>query len=194
MISNTKKRQDIKNNTWPKDIAWNWTEYKESGWFAVPRTLPLIVQIIDSPKISGKVKPSNVYLELLSRNLGDGIVELTSEQEHAYNSGHTKKRAVRTWKEKMQLLVNHEFIKTKRLGIQEYKYAIIIHPTVVIHSLYEKQLIDPTLWEIFQSRQADVKAIPFQDLEKNREEQFQTKTKRRRRFGEEYKHTREVFK
>jgi hypothetical protein len=45
--------------------------------------------------------PSPVYLELWCRNLGQGNITVSDEQECAYAAGCDGNRAVRTWKERM---------------------------------------------------------------------------------------------
>jgi hypothetical protein len=46
----------------------------DDGWFKAPRTLPLILALIRDKKLTPKGDPTSVYLELLSRQFGDGIV------------------------------------------------------------------------------------------------------------------------
>lgn len=48
-----------------------WAGEKETGWCAVPRTLPLILGLIDSKEISGKKSSSSVYLEPASQRRSD---------------------------------------------------------------------------------------------------------------------------
>lgn len=149
------KRENIKNQHWPEEEAWEGAN--ETGWFTAPRTLPLILQVIDSKKISGNSSPSRVYIELLSRHLSHGIIELGSENDHAYASGYTTSRGIRTWKDQMKTLEEKGFIKTKSLGSQLYKFVIIVHPAKVMQKLYDDGLIEKSLWEVFQQRQQDVK-------------------------------------
>src|SRR5262249_23165190 len=71
------RREKIRKRYWPKEDAW--TGADEKGWFKCPRTLPLILQLLREKAISGKKDPSLVYLELLARHLGQGIIEMSHE-------------------------------------------------------------------------------------------------------------------
>src|ERR1035441_8312976 len=89
------RRAQIRDNFFSKDDLW--TGEKETGWFPAPRTLPLILSLIDSKPISGTKSASLVYLELLSRHRSDGVIEMASEADHAFAAGYEGSRAVRSW-------------------------------------------------------------------------------------------------
>ncbi len=59
------RRAKYKAEYWPHEIAWTG---EDSGWFRAPRTLPLILALLRTKKISGNQDPSGVYLELLGRH------------------------------------------------------------------------------------------------------------------------------
>ena len=46
--------------------------------------------------------PSSVYLDLISRQRGEGVIEMGHEADHVFASGYTGRRAVRTWQERMR--------------------------------------------------------------------------------------------
>lgn len=148
------RREALRKEYWPNDEDF-WTGENEKGWFPSPRTLPLLLVLLSNKQISDKKDPSKVYLELFSRHLGEGIIEMASEADHAYAAGYVGTRAVRTWKERMEILERHGFIKTKQLGNQRYKIVAIVHPTTVIESLREKL---PNNWlNAYIARKAETK-------------------------------------
>lgn len=120
------RREEIKASFFPKEDVW--LGEKETGWVAVPRTFPLILNLIGSKALSGNKNPSLVYLELLSRLRGDGIIKMERESDHAYAAGYVGPRAVRTWQERMQTLAKLGFIRIQRVGNERYKYVALIHP------------------------------------------------------------------
>ena len=61
-----------------------WTGENEKGWFYAPRTLPLLLNLIASKKVSGNCDPSKVYLELWARHMGSGVIEMRHEGDHAF--------------------------------------------------------------------------------------------------------------
>jgi hypothetical protein len=103
---------------WPKKAVWNGTG---SGWFKGPRTLPLILAFLSDKKLTGGRDVSRVYLELMARHMDGGIVEIGNEGDHAFGSGYTGTRAIRTWCERMQLLERLGFIRSKQVGNQRYR-------------------------------------------------------------------------
>ena len=76
------QRKKHREQLWPKEEVW--TGENEIGWFRVLRTLPLVLRLIDSKPLSGRLAPSGVYLELLARHVDNGIIEMAHEGEHAY--------------------------------------------------------------------------------------------------------------
>lgn len=142
-----KRREAIRQDYWPTEDLW--TGERETGWFPAPRSLPLILALLSSKEISGGKDPSAVYLELLSRQRGEGVVEMTYEGEHAFASGYEGKRAVRTWQERMMILEEIGFIRTMRIGNQRYKYAAIVHPTTAIQDLRDQGRISENWWRTY---------------------------------------------
>ncbi len=111
----------------------------------MPRTLPLILSLIDSKDISGKKSSSSVYFELLSRHGSDGIIEMGKESDHAFAAGYQGSRAVRTWRERMNTLENNHFIITKQVGNERYGYVALIHPSTAVQRLLEEKRV-PAIW------------------------------------------------
>jgi hypothetical protein len=100
-----------------------WLSEKETGYCAVPRTLPLIMALLDSKEISGKKSPSSVYVDLLSRHRSEGVIEMGKESDHAFSAGYQGPRAIRTWRERMKTLEKNDFIVTKKVGNEEFAYV-----------------------------------------------------------------------
>jgi hypothetical protein len=163
-----KRREELRKQYWPDEDLW--TGEKEKGWFPAPRTLPLILSLLASKHISPKKQdPSSVYLDLLSRQRGEGIVEMGHEADHAFASGYEGRRAVRTWQERMELLVDNGFIKTVEVGNQRFKYIAIIHPTIAIQRLREKKIIPDNWWNAYVARKLETKEATHEQREKRKE-------------------------
>ena len=105
-----KRREEIRQQHWPNDELW--TGERELGWFSSPRSLPLILGLLSMKQISGNRNPAMVYLELLSRQRGEGVIEMNHEADHAFAAGYVGNRAIRTWQERMKLLQELGFIQT----------------------------------------------------------------------------------
>ncbi len=161
------KRAKLRKQFWPDDDAW--TGEGEKGWFQVPRTLPLILyHLVSSKPVSGNRDATSVYLELWSRHMGGGVVEMKHEGEHAYAAGYIGSRAVRTWQERMKILEKQGFIKTKKIG-NHYKYVLLVHPTFVVQQLRASQEISQDWLNTYRDRQIETKEASYEDRQKARQ-------------------------
>ncbi len=162
------RREELRKQYWPDEDLW--TGEKEKGWFPAPRTLPLILSLLASKHISPKKQdPSSVYLDLLSRQLGEGIVEMGHEADHAFASGYEGRRAARTWQERMELLVANGFVKTLEVGNQRFKYVAIIHPTTALQRLRDKKRIPDKWWNAYVARKLETREATHEQREKRKE-------------------------
>ena len=155
-----KRREQLVQQYWPDEDVW--TGEKEKGWFPSPRTLPLILALLASKDVSENKDPSMVSLDLLSRMIGEGVVEMEHENDHAYASGYVGQRAVRTWQERMAILEKVGFIRTVQVGNQSYKYVALVHPTTAIQHLKEKNKVPDEWWNAYQARKALTKEETFE--------------------------------
>lgn len=146
------KRKALREEFWPGEVAWG--SGKEAGFFSAPRTLPFILQALSSRKVAVNQDPGSVYLELLSRHMGEGIVILTHEEDHAYSAGYTTTKA---WRARMRILEKYGFIKIQKLGTR-FAYVLLVHPTMAMEYLFKKGLIQQDLWDAYRNRLTETKA------------------------------------
>ncbi len=163
--ASAEKREKIRKEFWPKE-AHVWTGEKEKGWFRAPRTLPLILMLLSSKEISGKSDPTRVYLELLSRHIDGGIIEIVSEQDHAYAAGYAGTRGLRTWQERMHILEKIGFIKTKKIGNHRFKYVLLVHPTYSIEQLRVAGKVPEGWLDTYKARKIETREASYQDRQK----------------------------
>lgn len=81
-----RRRLKLRDELWPdviEDQLWSRTSF--TGFTTIPRTISLIVRIIDSldKKTAGKV-----YLDLWCRAFDDYVIEVRDEYEAAFCSGY----------------------------------------------------------------------------------------------------------
>lgn len=157
------RREEIKNQLWSDEIAWT-GEKPEKGWFRAPRTLPLVLMLLSDKNISGTADLGRVYLELLARHWDAGVIEMASPGEHSYAAGYTGRRGVRSWQERMKLLEELGFIKTRAGGNSQYKYVLLVHPTIVIHALHKQRRVPKAWWENYRLRQIEATEAPYEKL------------------------------
>src|SRR5256885_16292329 len=110
------RRQDLRNNLWPGEAEKLWHRTTEDGYSTIPRTLPLVMTLIDELKGKGR-DISRVYFDLWCRQMDDCFVEVTDEETFAYSSGYsTPGRNVRSWRERIEMLRELGFISIKPNG------------------------------------------------------------------------------
>ena len=141
-----------------------WLSEKETGYCAVPRTLPLIMALLDSKEISGKKSPSSVYVELLSRHRSEGVIEMGKESDHAFSAGYQGPRAIRTWRERMKTLEKNGFIVTKKVGNEEFAYVALVHPTVAVQKLINDKRVSEDWLAAYRHRQLETKEPTYDKL------------------------------
>jgi hypothetical protein len=158
------KREQYKAEFWPEEIAWT-GEPPEQGWFRAPRSLPFLLVLLSNKKATGSTADAGrVYLDLLARHRDSGIIEMANEGDHSYAAGYPGTRGVRTWKERMKLLETLGFIKSRKGGNQQYKFVLLVHPTIVVQKLRDKGKIDTHWWESYRGRQIEAKEASYQEL------------------------------
>lgn len=115
----------------PTDL---WSRHKSKGFTTIPRTLPIILNVIDD-LTSGK-PASKTYLALWGRSHDEMLVPLTNVEDLAFHSGFSGQRAVRTWRERMQSLVDWGFIRVVSGARGAFSNAVIMNPHFVIRRLH----------------------------------------------------------
>jgi hypothetical protein len=160
-------REKLRQSLFPREEAW--LGGAEKGWFRAPRTIPLVLGLIDSKSLSEKKRPSNVYLELWARDMGEGLIEMKAPEIHAYWAGYGGSRGVRTWQERMRILERLGFIKIKPAGNQIYGYVLLVHPAKVIEELQAKGKLPPDWLDSYNVRQIETKEKTLEERRQSRE-------------------------
>ena len=133
-----KKQIAMRKHLWPKlEDGQLWHRKKSDGFTTFPRTMPLIMQIMDD---LSKGKPvSSTYLELWCRSYDLSFVTLASHEVLSFHSGFRGQRAVSTWKDRLKILQELGFIDIKSGASGAMSYVLIWNPYHVIKKLHEKK-------------------------------------------------------
>lgn len=157
------RREKYKSEYFPDVIAWT-GEKPEVGWFRAPRTLPLLMALLKSKKVSDNTDATSVYLELLSRHRDAGVIEMASETDHSYAAGYPGTRGVRTWQERMRLLEELGFIRSKKVGNATYKYVVLVHPAIIVKNLCDAGKVDDLWLVTYRQMQIETKEATYDQL------------------------------
>ena len=127
---------ELRNKLWPDlkpEDLWNRNVY--DGFTSIPRTMPLIMNIIDD-LVPGSKRTSITYLTLWGQAYDEMYVSLQNPEELAFYSGYTGQRAVRSWKERMKELRKLGFIRTASGTAGEFSHCVILNPHFAIRRLH----------------------------------------------------------
>jgi hypothetical protein len=133
----TARQVELRTQFWPDiDESELWHRKRATGFTTVPRTMPLVMRIMDS-LTSGK-PVSAVYLDLWCRAPDEAILSLEKAQEMAFSSGFTGERGVGTWSTRLDILASLGFIKLAEGQFGKRSYALLLNPHLVVQRLKKK--------------------------------------------------------
>jgi hypothetical protein len=128
----------LRDKLWPKlDNAKLWLRLERKGFTTIPRTMPLLLGIMDS---LSKGKPvSSVYLDIWCRAFDECFVTLNKPREMAFFAGYTGQRAEQTWVTRVKILKDLGFIDVKSGPSGPLSYALIWNPYEVVEAHHSKK-------------------------------------------------------
>lgn len=156
-----KRRSQVRQEFWPTDIPWEGPD--EVGYFCAPRSLPMILAVLGQKNISGDKDPTSVYVEILARHAGQGVVEMTHHEDHAFGAGYA---GVRAWRDRMKVLEDAGFIKAISAGNRHYAKVFLVHPSIAMANLRAAGKISDEMWQAYRSRQIEAKEPKAEDVVK----------------------------
>lgn len=136
----TERREALIQELWGDELESIpiWNRHENDGYATIPRTLPHVSRILD--ELSGSGAPlSQVYTALWCRVSDEGFIEIRDKESLAYESGFSGQRAVTTWLGRMRKLQELGFISCRSGASGDYQYILLVHPLVVIKSIYEDE-------------------------------------------------------
>lgn len=168
-----------------------------AGYSRTPRVLPLVARLINelpqppkkkaAEKSEGgqdeekeerekKVNAGALFLVLWAYDFGQGFVEVRDQMNMLYEAGLSVSlyRAERSWNERIEVLVEHGFIRTKASGLVEHGFILLRDPHRAVMDLHRAgKLKGENLerwFDVFKLRAIDVgvdlsKVVPVPELD-----------------------------
>lgn len=163
------RQLEVRKKLWPQiSDKMTWNRRDRDGFVTMPRTMPLIMRIMDH--LAGKGSPvSLVYLDLWCRTFDEAFLQITKTEEMATYAGFSGQRAVRTWKERLVRLAELEFINTKYGMSKEVKFVLILNPYHVIAKAYAAGKVPVEMWNSLMVRSAEIGAGDLDDVDQSGE-------------------------
>ena len=151
------RRRRLRDELWPD--ASLVTFARDAGFAQVPRTIPLIASLIDH--MGRRHRAGALYSVCWFRDFGDGLVE-TDPEVFVYEAGYGTRRAVRTWEERITILEELGFVRTRARGLKDRGWLLLVDPHPVVARLHEE---DPTRFpdrwmEVFLHRCSEIGLSP----------------------------------
>lgn len=125
-----KKQLAQRELLWPGMQPWLWHRLANKGFATIPKTMPLVLQIMDD--LSNGKPLSSTYLGLWCDTWDNSMVNISKPQEMAHAAGFTGQRALYTWSGRMQLLQKLNFIDIKPGKSGPISHVLIWNPHRVI--------------------------------------------------------------
>lgn len=153
----TRRRLKLRAEFWPNlgdDAFWNRKSF--TGFTTIPRTLPLIMFAIDQVDARNA---GRVYFDLWCRAFDDYVVEIKDESEAAFASGYKGQRAVRSWRERVDVLEKYGFVKVHKGPNGTYRYIALLDPHRVIDELETRGLVDEKIVSALRIQMIEIGAI-----------------------------------
>ena len=131
------KAKALRDNCWPGlDDALLWNRKLVKGFTTIPRTMPLVMNIIDALT---KNKPAGlVYFVLWCRTFDESLLVIDNPMTLAFEAGFSGERALNTWKDRMRSLVDLGFIAAKEGPTGPHHYVLLYNPHKVVWNLKDR--------------------------------------------------------
>lgn len=136
---------ELRGELWPNldpNVLWEPGQGpgKKQGFVAIPRTMPIILRILDD--LAPKGQPiSGTYMALWCRDMGTHLIQITEPRPLAYEAGFGGSRSESTWRTRMKTLCDLEFIEAKPGSTGPFSYVLLYNPYHVIRKLNTQRKI-----------------------------------------------------
>jgi len=174
-----RRTRQLRDSLWSDAASRIWEYEKSDGWLNVPRSMPVIMRILDSLTKGQPV--SATYFELWCRTYNNGFVTASRPREMAFFSGFDGERAQRTWLSRIKKLQELGFIDVKEGPSGPVSYILIENPYIPLRKLRADGVISDQFWNALMARMIEIGADDLDELpEEEPDEEVEPKPKRRR--------------
>lgn len=173
-----KYRQEYWGEVTDEDL---WFRREQDGFVTTPRTMPIIINIIDV--LTKKASAGYTFFCLWCRSYDEQVIEVGNTLEFAVEAGFSGERAVSTWRKRIQQLETLGFIRT-HAGIHEYEFILLLNPHRVIRGM--KKDVQKNLYAQLLRRGLEIGARDFfEDDEETNEVKSKEKGKEQVKAGKQ---------
>jgi hypothetical protein len=136
--------------------AWIWKRKINHGYTTIPRTMPLVMQVIDN--LTKGSPAGHTLLCLWMRAPDHPMLVIENPSTFAAEAGFVGQRAVDTWRKRMKHLAELQFIRAKKGPSGDYHYVLLLNPNAIVALLNRQQKVQTELYGRFITRVDEVGA------------------------------------
>ena len=138
----------------PSKLLWH--RKTNDGFTTIPRTLPIIMQVID---MQSKGQPAGHTLFCLwARSPDYSLIVIENQVTFAAEAGFIGERAVDTWRKRMKKLRELRMIRTRPGPSGEFHYILLVNPNAALQWMRSRGLVQDGIYARFVDRLAEVGA------------------------------------
>lgn len=154
------KQLALRDKLWPNlDQTKLWDRKKTAGFTTIPRTMPLILKVMD--ELSNQKPLSKTYLDLWCRGFDECFITITNPSDNAFYAGFTSQRALPTWRARMNRLAELGFIDAKPGTSGDYHYVLLWNPHLVVKKLSDAGRVSEATFNVLYDRMQQIGAEDF---------------------------------
>jgi hypothetical protein len=131
------KQLALREHLWPGIEPWLWNRKAQRGFTTIPKTMPLILKVMDEMTKGAPV--SSTYLTLWCSTWDNSFAAISKPGDMANASGFGGQRGEHTWAARMKKLQELEFIDLKAGKSGPMSHALIYNPHFVIRNHYARK-------------------------------------------------------
>lgn len=120
----------MRDQLWPDQQEFLWNRKANKGFATIPKTLPLILNIMDEMTKGAPV--SATYLALWCSTWDNSYIPITKPGEMSIMSGFGGQRGEHTWAGRMKKLQELHFISIKPGKSGPMSHVVILNPHIIV--------------------------------------------------------------
>lgn len=152
----------LRKEMWPavSDDAF-WHRNKHRGFTTIPRTMPILMKIID--ELTKNQPCGQTYLALWCRAFDEPLLTIENPKRVAAEAGFGGERALSTWHQRMKMLQELGFIDAREGDSGAFHYVLIFNPHLVVQQI-KSRIQQPRFMQLLE-RAMDIGATDLQKKE-----------------------------
>ena len=154
MAERSKQQMEFHFPNWHPAFLWH--RKTNDGFITIPRTLPIIMQAIDT---QSKGQPAGHTLFCLwARSPDNSVIAIENPATFAAEAGFVGERAVDTWRKRMKKLRELLMIQSKAGPSGEFHYVLLVNPNAALEWMRNQGLVQDGIYGRFVDRLMEVGA------------------------------------